>query len=164
MPPSCSLCLSMYGAGCILCACVCEIDNWDVSLRCMRMQETNSKVQRNEAGAFEVEMPPPLPMTDLPPALASTLQHIVGKLDMMTQVIGMVEERLSLNEDKMAGIEARVAGIVDERLQAQEAQLGKLVTRLEQDRKPAAHSKWIDSKQRESPASEEDALLEAVYD
>jgi hypothetical protein len=54
-------------------------------------------------------MPPPLSLTDLPPALAHTLQHIVSKLDMMTQVIGMVEERLSLNEDKMLGMEAAIA-------------------------------------------------------
>lgn len=59
-------------------------------------------------GEFEIEMPPPLSLSDLPPALAHTLQHIVSKLDMMTQVIGMVEERLSLNEDKMAGMEAKI--------------------------------------------------------
>jgi hypothetical protein len=53
-------------------------------------------------------MPPPLSLSDLPPALSHTLQHIVGKLDMMTQVIGMVEERLSLNEDKMASLEAAI--------------------------------------------------------
>lgn len=60
-------------------------------------------------GEYEIEMPPPLSLSDLPPALAHTLQHIVSKLDMMTQVIGMVEERLSLNEDKMAGMEAAIA-------------------------------------------------------
>lgn len=59
-------------------------------------------------GEYEIEMPPPLSLSDLPPALAHTLQHIVSKLDMMTQVIGMVEERLSLNEDKMAGMEAKI--------------------------------------------------------
>lgn len=62
-------------------------------------------------GEYEIEMPPPLSLSDLPPALAHTLQHIVSKLDMMTQVIGMVEERLSLNEDKMAGMEAAIADL-----------------------------------------------------
>lgn len=62
-------------------------------------------------GEYEIEMPPPLSLSELPPALAHTLQHIVSKLDMMTQVIGMVDERLSLNEDKMAGMEAAIASL-----------------------------------------------------
>jgi hypothetical protein len=63
------------------------------------------------SGEYEIEMPPPLALSDLPPALAHTLQHIVSKLDMMTQVIGMVEERLSLNEDKMANMEAAITAL-----------------------------------------------------
>lgn len=81
------------------------------------MQATTSHVLRNEAGEFEIEMPPPVAMNDLPPALASTLQHIVGKLDMMTQVIGMVEERLSLNEDKMGQLQTQVLALADARPQ-----------------------------------------------
>jgi hypothetical protein len=65
-------------------------------------------VKAKGAGEYELEIPPPLALDELTPALAHTLQHIVGKLDMMTQVIGMVEERLSLNEDKMAGIESEL--------------------------------------------------------
>jgi hypothetical protein len=59
-------------------------------------------------GEVEIEIPPPLSLGDLPPALAHTLQHIVSKMDMMTQVIGMVEERLSLNEDKMAQLDSKL--------------------------------------------------------
>lgn len=122
-------------------------------------------MQRNEAGEVEVEVPPPMPMSDLPPALASTLQHIVSKLDMMTQVIGMVEERLSLNEDKMASIEAHVAGLVDERLQAHEARVGKLVARLEADHKAAVHPKRAEATIGEAvPGSEAGQLVEAVYE
>lgn len=65
-------------------------------------------MQLSQPGEFELEMPAPLALSELQPALANTLQHIVGKLDMMTQVIGMVEERLCLNEDKMANLESSV--------------------------------------------------------
>ena len=33
-------------------------------------------------------------------ALASTLSHIVGQLDVLTQTMGLLEERLTMNEDK----------------------------------------------------------------
>lgn len=72
-------------------------------LGCMQSEVA---VQRTQPAEYELEMPAPLALTELQPALANTLQHIVGKLDMMTQVIGMVEERLCLNEDKMANLEA----------------------------------------------------------
>lgn len=68
--------------------------------------QSEAAVQRSQAGEYELEMPAPLALSELQPALANTLQHIVGKLDMMTQVIGMVEERLCLNEDKMANMES----------------------------------------------------------
>ena len=94
------------------------------------VQRTHSHIQKQGTGEVEVEVPPPLPMTDLPPALSSTLQHIVGKLDMMTQVIGMVEERLSLNEDRMTAIEERMGAALEERLALQEAQISKLAAML----------------------------------
>jgi len=37
---------------------------------------------------------------DLPDALASTLQHVVGQLDVLTQTMSLLEERLTMNEDK----------------------------------------------------------------
>jgi centriolar protein POC1 len=99
------------------------------------MQGT-SHVRKNQAGEFAVEMPPPVAMSDLPPALAATLQHIVGKLDMMTQVIGMVEERLSLTEDKMGHLHEQVVGLVDERLRSHDDKMGQLVARLEHQSAP----------------------------
>lgn len=35
---------------------------------------------------YEVEVPPPLNLNELPESLAATLQHIVGQLDVLTQV------------------------------------------------------------------------------
>ena len=35
---------------------------------------------------YEYEVPPPLNLSDLPASLSSTLQHIVGQLDVLTQV------------------------------------------------------------------------------
>ena len=61
------------------------------------------------------------------------------------QVIGMVEERLSLNEDKMATLEQRVTAAVDERLSMQEARIKQLISRLESDAKPVEHPRWTKS-------------------
>ncbi|XP_016353838.1 POC1 centriolar protein homolog A-like, partial [Sinocyclocheilus anshuiensis] len=37
----------------------------------------------------------------VPAALASTLQHIVGQLDVLTQTVAILEQRLTLTEDKL---------------------------------------------------------------
>jgi hypothetical protein len=37
----------------------------------------------------------------LPEALAGTLGHIVGQLDVLTQTMSLLEERLTMNEDKV---------------------------------------------------------------
>ncbi len=52
-------------------------------------------------GSHEVFIPPPMNLADLPPALSATLQHIVGQLDVLTQTMGLLEERLTISEDKM---------------------------------------------------------------
>lgn len=52
-------------------------------------------------GTHEVFIPPPMNLADLPPALSATLQHIVGQLDVLTQTMGLLEERLTISEDKM---------------------------------------------------------------
>lgn len=53
----------------------------------------------------EVFLPPPMNLADLPPALSATLQHIVGQLDVLTQTMGLLEERLTISEDKMHRID-----------------------------------------------------------
>lgn len=40
----------------------------------------------------------------MPEALAATLQHIVGQLDVLTQTMSLMEERLSLAEDHLAAL------------------------------------------------------------
>ena len=40
------------------------------------------------------------PDSATPEALASTLSHIVGQLDVLTRTMGLLEERLTMNEDK----------------------------------------------------------------
>ena len=39
--------------------------------------------------------------TALPEALAGTLDHIVGQLDMLTRTVGVLEQRLTLTEDRL---------------------------------------------------------------
>lgn len=55
----------------------------------------------DDTGLEEVFIPPPMNLADLPPALSATLQHIVGQLDVLTQTMGLLEERLTISEDKM---------------------------------------------------------------
>ena len=40
----------------------------------------------------------------MPEALAATLQHIVGQLDVLTQTMSLMEERLSLAEDHLGAL------------------------------------------------------------
>lgn len=54
-------------------------------------------------------MPPPtmaapVNTSDMPDALAATLQHIVSQLDVLTQTMGLLEERLSLAEDHLSAL------------------------------------------------------------
>ncbi|KAJ4927013.1 hypothetical protein JOQ06_014753, partial [Pogonophryne albipinna] len=37
----------------------------------------------------------------VPPGLASTLEHIIGQLDILTQTVSILEQRLTLTEDKL---------------------------------------------------------------
>ncbi len=48
---------------------------------------------------YEIEVPPPLNLADLPDSLAATLQHMVGQLDVLTQTMALLDERLTRNED-----------------------------------------------------------------
>ncbi len=43
-------------------------------------------LQAREDLDYEVDVPPPLNLNDLPDSLAATLQHMVGQLDVLTQV------------------------------------------------------------------------------
>ena len=47
--------------------------------------------------------------SDSTAALGATLQHIVGQLDILTQTVALLEERLTMNEDRMKRIEDSVA-------------------------------------------------------
>lgn len=44
---------------------------------------------------------------DIPEPIAATLEHIVGQLDMLTQTVAILEERISMLED---------AGLRDDRI------------------------------------------------
>ncbi|KAL1265174.1 hypothetical protein QQF64_003201 [Cirrhinus molitorella] len=48
-----------------------------------------------------VDSPSDAQLDSLPAALTSTLQHIVGQLDVLTQTVAILEQRLTLTEDKL---------------------------------------------------------------
>nr|XP_054751547.1 POC1 centriolar protein homolog B-like [Lytechinus pictus] len=51
--------------------------------------------------------PPPLPSTvplevkEIPPGLAQTLENMVGQLDVLTQTVNILEQRLTMTENKL---------------------------------------------------------------
>ena len=53
---------------------------------------------------YVYEAPPPLNLSDLPDSLSATLQHIVGQLDVLTQTVALLDERLTMNEDRVFGL------------------------------------------------------------
>ena len=65
------------------------------------LQEQNA--ERNPEGYFEVPVyqGPPLEMDSMPKQLANTLENVIRQLDILTQTVSMVEQRLTLNEDKV---------------------------------------------------------------
>ena len=51
----------------------------------------------------------PLNVAGMPEGLALTLQHMVGQLDVLTQTMAAMHERLSMSEDRVRNIEDRLA-------------------------------------------------------
>lgn len=56
----------------------------------------------------------------MPEALASALSHIVGQLDVLTETMRLLEERLTMNEDKTNKV-VQIIGAAAEASEASEA-------------------------------------------
>jgi centriolar protein POC1 len=54
---------------------------------------------------YVYEAPPALNLSDLPDSLSATLQHIVGQLDVLTQTVALLDERLTMNEDRVRAMD-----------------------------------------------------------
>ncbi|KAL6764567.1 centriole proteome protein [Haematococcus lacustris] len=48
----------------------------------------------------------------LPDSLAATLQHIVGQLDVLTQTMAMLDERLTMNEDRVRRMDDKMDAVM----------------------------------------------------
>ncbi|GMH38067.1 hypothetical protein BSKO_05951 [Bryopsis sp. KO-2023] len=64
---------------------------------------------RNGA-AKGVTLPPPLDLGSIPQPLAATLQHVIGELNVVSQTLGLVVERLTMNEDRVKRLEELLGG------------------------------------------------------
>ncbi|GAB4817036.1 hypothetical protein N2152v2_004082 [Parachlorella kessleri] len=60
---------------------------------------------------------------ELPEAVATTLQHIVSQLDMLTQTVAVMEERLTISEDRTRRLETALANVGAPAAQAPATQL-----------------------------------------
>ena len=79
-----------------------------------RRDSQQSAVCDDDDGSHKVFIPPPMNLADLPPALSATLQHIVGQLDVLTQTMGLLEERLTISEDKMHRLDKGVQSLKEQ--------------------------------------------------
>lgn len=52
-----------------------------------------------------VTLPSPLDLQSIPQPLAATLQHIIGELNVVSQTLGLVVQRLTINEDRVRRLE-----------------------------------------------------------
>ncbi|KAG5835848.1 hypothetical protein ANANG_G00248370 [Anguilla anguilla] len=64
-------------------------------------RRTPSSAQRHPQQGPEPQPDRRSPEPGVPPALASTLEHIVSQLDVLTQTVAILEQRLTLTEDKL---------------------------------------------------------------
>ena len=77
-------------------------------------QQCGDVCDHENDGTHEVFIPPPMNLADLPPALSATLQHIVGQLDVLTQTMGLLEERLTISEDKMHRLDTSLLSLKEQ--------------------------------------------------
>jgi centriolar protein POC1 len=74
-----------------------------------------------EQDRFETPVynPPPIQADEIPPRLASTLEQIIRQLDILTQTVKVIEERLTINEHKTNKIENLHRQIVQQQIDNQ---------------------------------------------
>ena len=80
---------------------------------------SEAPVAEAEDPAVEATQAAPLNLADMPEALSATLQHIVGQLDVLTQTMALMEERVSMTEDKLKNLEGTVVTALDAMATAQ---------------------------------------------
>lgn len=56
--------------------------------------------------ATNLALPTSLNITGIPEGVAITLQHILAQLEVLTKTMAMLEERLSLCEDRIGSVES----------------------------------------------------------
>jgi hypothetical protein len=54
----------------------------------------------------------PLNLQDVPVGLAVTLQHMASQVDLLTQTMTQVEERMTLNEDRTRNLEQKLDAVL----------------------------------------------------
>ncbi|EFC44374.1 predicted protein [Naegleria gruberi] len=70
-----------------------------------------------------VYLPPPIQTDNLPPTLSNTLEHILRQLDIITQTVKVMEDRLTLTEHKLSKIEINQKKIIQMELANQLAHM-----------------------------------------
>ncbi|KAJ3300771.1 POC1 centriolar protein A [Borealophlyctis nickersoniae] len=68
---------------------------------------------RGEAGGQNQSYTTPLEIRTVPDQLATTLQHIVRQIDVLTQTMSILESRLTMNEDRVADMSRRLTEALD---------------------------------------------------
>lgn len=70
-----------------------------------RLDEVTGQTSKTDGlggvSASQVPLTTPLERRDIPPQLSMTLEHIVGQLDVLTQTVSILEQRLTMTENKL---------------------------------------------------------------
>jgi len=85
-------------------------------------QVTSSPVQAQPTGSANfqsVYFPPPLQTDTMSPNLSNTLEHILRQLDIITQTVKVMEDRLTLTEYKLSKMESNQKKIIQMELSHQ---------------------------------------------
>jgi uncharacterized protein YoxC len=87
----------------------------------------------SEQDRFETPIyhPPPIQSDEIPPQLASTLEQIIRQLDILTQTVKVMEERLTINEHKTNKIETMQRQIVQQQIDKQAQSLPRTFAQVQ---------------------------------
>lgn len=78
---------------------------FSIPQRKSRLDEVTGQTSKTDGlggvSASQVPLTTPLERRDIPPQLSMTLEHIVGQLDVLTQTVSILEQRLTMTENKL---------------------------------------------------------------
>ncbi|KAL0482693.1 POC1 centriolar protein [Acrasis kona] len=96
-----------------------QVTSQTTSTTKQKQYPTNPEVAQPDHFEIPYYHPPPIQADELPPKLSSTLEQIIRQLDILTQTVKVMEERLTINEHKISKVENLQRQIVQYQIENQ---------------------------------------------